>query len=130
MKRTLITELVAWKKQTEHLPILLRGARQVGKSYLVEEFGNTNFENLAIVDFENRPELKSAFSTREPKEILARLEVALGQRIKPGISLLFLDEIQLCPEALISLRYFKEQMPQLPCRYPQFLATAIPSSMS
>lgn len=113
MKRTLAAELMAWKSKAEHAPILLRGARQVGKSYLVEEFGKQNFESLALVDFENRPELKSAFSTREPKEILSRLEIALGKPIKEKRTLLFLDEIQLCPEALISLRYFKEQMPKL-----------------
>lgn len=113
MKRALESELIAWKSKEEHLPILLRGARQVGKSYLVEEFGKRNFEILAIADFENRPELKSAFSTREPKEILSRLEIALGKPIKEKQTLLFLDEIQLCPEALISLRYFKEQMPKL-----------------
>ena len=113
MKRTLEAELVAWKHRTEHLPILLRGARQVGKSYLVEKFGKDNFEDLIVVDFENRPELKSAFTTREPKEIISRLEIALRKPIREGQSLLFFDEIQICPEALISLRYFKEQMPKL-----------------
>lgn len=113
MKRTLEAELISWKNREEHLPILLRGARQVGKSYLVEQFGRSNFEDVALVDFENRPELKGAFSTREPMEILRRLELALGKPIKENISLLFLDEIQLCPQALISLRYFKEKMPKL-----------------
>ncbi|MBA2369558.1 MAG: ATP-binding protein [Candidatus Protochlamydia sp.] len=113
MKRALLEELIAWKDLSEHLPILLRGARQVGKSYLVEHFGNKYFNDIAIVDFENRPEFKSAFKTRDPKDILAGLEIALNKPIKAGQSLLFLDEIQLCPEALISLRYFKEQMPQL-----------------
>lgn len=113
MKRALEAELIAWKSKFEHPPILLRGARQVGKSFLIEEFGKLNFEVVAVVDFENRPELKSAFSTREPKEILSRLEIALGKPIKENRTLLFLDEIQLCPEALISLRYFKEQMPKL-----------------
>lgn len=113
MKRKLETELIAWQKKQGHLPILLRGARQVGKSYLIEQFGKSYFEDVAVVDFENRPEFKNAFSSREPKEILAKLEIALQKPIKPIKSLLFLDEIQQCPEALISLRYFKEQMPQL-----------------
>lgn len=113
MKRTLEDELIEWKNRKEHLPILLRGARQVGKSFLVEEFGKTHFDDVATIDFENRQELKSAFTTREPKEILSRLEIALRKPIRENKSLLFLDEIQLCPEALISLRYFKEQMPQL-----------------
>jgi predicted AAA+ superfamily ATPase len=113
MKRTLKAELIAWKNKSEHLPILLRGARQVGKSYLVEEFGREQFDDVALVDFENRPELMTAFATREPKEILAKLEIALQKPIKPEQSLLFLDEIQMCPEALHSLRYFKEKMPNL-----------------
>ena len=113
MKRKLEEELVAWKNRAEHLPILLRGARQVGKSYLVDQFGKAHFEDIAIIDLENQPELQQAFSTREPKEILARLEVSLGKPIIPGRSLLFLDEIQLCPEVLTALRYFKEKMPEL-----------------
>lgn len=113
MKRALYQELIRWKNRQEHLPILLRGARQVGKSYLVEHFGKNNFEDIAVVDFESRPELKEAFSTRNPQEILMRLEFALRKPIKEEKTLLFLDEIQLCPEALISLRYFKEKMPKL-----------------
>jgi predicted AAA+ superfamily ATPase len=113
MKRTLKTELIAWKEKKEHLPILLRGARQVGKSYLVEEFGRENFGNTVLVDFESRPEFKGAFETKEPKEIIAKLEISTQQRIIPGKTLLFLDEIQICPEALSALRYFKEKLPEL-----------------
>jgi predicted AAA+ superfamily ATPase len=113
MKRALYQELIRWKERDEHLPILLRGARQVGKSYLIEHFGEKNFEDVAVADFEIRPELKAAFSTKDPKEILMRLEFVLRKPIKEGKTLLFLDEIQLCPEALTSLRYFKEKMPKL-----------------
>jgi hypothetical protein len=113
MKRALEKELRVWKEREEHLPILLRGARQVGKSYLVEEFGKAHFEDVAVVDFEHRPELKSAFLTRDPNAIITELEFALKKPIKSGKSLLFLDEIQHCPEALISLRYFKEKMAHL-----------------
>lgn len=112
MKRSLEAELIAWKNRKEHLPILLRGARQVGKSYLVEHFGRSHFDDVIVIDFENRPEFKDVFSTRDPKELLSRLEFILNKSIKIGKSLLFLDEIQLCPEALISLRYFKEKMPE------------------
>lgn len=113
MKRVLEKELISWKDKKEHLPILLRGARQVGKSYLVEQFGKKYFENVAVVDFENHPEYKAPFSSREPKEILTRLEFLLNMKIIPSKTLLFLDEIQTCPEALISLRYFKEKLPEL-----------------
>lgn len=113
MKRALEADLISWKNQKEHLPILLRGARQVGKSFLIEEFGKTHFDHLAVVDFEHRPELKKAFMSRDPREITQTLELVLKKPILPGRTLLFLDEIQLCPEALISLRYFKEQLPDL-----------------
>lgn len=113
MKRDLEQELLSWKEAKEHLPILLRGARQVGKSYLVESFGKSHFEDTAIVDFERSPSLKEAFSIRDPKEIISRLEFALKKPIRPGSSLLFLDEIQECPQALHALRYFKEEMPTL-----------------
>lgn len=108
------SELVRWmNSKSGHLPLLIRGARQVGKSYLIEAFGSSHFKDIITVDFERRPELKTAFASREPKEILTKLEFFFQKAIKPGSSLLFLDEIQLCPEALISLRYFKEIMPDL-----------------
>lgn len=113
MKRKLEEELITWKKRENRSPILLRGARQVGKSYLVEHFGKEHFDSFALVDFENRPELKKAFISREPKQILSTLELSINQPIKEGKTLLFLDEIQACPEALRALRYFKEQMPKL-----------------
>lgn len=114
MKRSLSVELIDWKNRKEHLPILLRGARQVGKSYLIEDFGNKNFENVAVVDFESRPEFKTVFlNTKDPQEIVLRLEFLLNSKISPGKTLLFLDEIQICPEAIISLRYFKEKLPFL-----------------
>lgn len=114
MHRHLEKELVDWKNKEEHLPILLRGARQVGKSFLVENFGKNHFKNVVTVDFENKPQLKQPFiESRDPKEILHRLEFLLDQRIQPSQTLLFLDEIQACPEALIALRYFKEKLPSL-----------------
>lgn len=95
------------------MPIILRGARQVGKSTLVQLFGKKNFDSVATVNFEQSPDLKACFSTLFPKEILAQLEVRLNMRIYPGKTLLFLDEIQEVPRALTALRYFKEQMPAL-----------------
>ncbi len=105
------TNSVERKGRTSSYPS--KRARQVGKSHLVEQFGRTQFEDIAVVDFESRPELKGAFSSRDPKEILTRLEFALRKPIKAGKSLLFLDEIQECKEALSALRYFKEKMPEL-----------------
>ncbi|NGX34719.1 MAG: hypothetical protein K1060chlam1_01072 [Candidatus Anoxychlamydiales bacterium] len=113
MKRKLEEELIKWKNKAEHLPLLLRGARQVGKSYLIEHFGKTHFENIIKVDFEKRPDLSRCFINRDPEEIIKKLELFLGTKIIPGKTLLFLDEIQECPDALISLRYFKELMKDL-----------------
>jgi len=112
MKRLLEQELIEWKNKKEHLPLLLRGARQVGKSYLVESFGKTHFDDVVILDFERRPELKKCFLTREPTEILEQVEVLSQKKVTPGKTLLFFDEIQECPDALVSLRYFKELMPE------------------
>ncbi len=113
MKRFLEKELIFWKNKKDRLPLLLRGARQVGKSYLVEYFGKNHFDNVVVVDFERRPEIKKAFQSREPSEIIKQIEIALQQKIVYGKTLLFFDEIQECPEAFISLRYFKELVPEL-----------------
>jgi predicted AAA+ superfamily ATPase len=113
MKRDIETDLLLWKDNPRRLPLLLRGARQVGKSYVIEAFGNKYFENIISVNFEEYPEYKSCFTTLHPKQIIATLELVIGRVIQPGNSLLFLDEIQECPEAITALRYFKEQMPNL-----------------
>lgn len=113
MKRSLEKDLIAWKNSQEQLPLILRGARQVGKSYLVESFGKTYFDEVLVIDFERQPHLKKCFTAPDAKEIVQKIEVVLQKKIIPGKTLLFLDEVQECPEALVSLRYFKELMPQL-----------------
>lgn len=113
MERSLLNELHQWKEKKERLPLLIRGARQVGKSYLVESFGRSAFEFFAVVNFELRPEYASCFQTLEPAEILPQLEGICKTRIIPGRTLLFLDEIQNCPRAIMALRYFKEKLPDL-----------------
>jgi len=113
MKRTIEKELIKWKNQVERYPLVVRGARQVGKSYLIENFGRENFKNLVTVNFELQPGLKECFTSLEPREILNKLQMLLNTRIEEGNTLLFLDEIQECPKAISSLRYFKEIMPRL-----------------
>lgn len=113
MKRKIEADLLIWKNRSTHPPLLLRGARQVGKTFVIEQFGRQYFENLASVNFEQRPALKKCFENLEPQKIIANLEIALNQNIRPDKTLVFLDEIQDCPEAILSLRYFKEQMPGL-----------------
>ncbi len=109
MKRDLEQELFKWKEYQERLPLLLRGARQVGKSYLIEDFGKKAFKNVVVVNFEFRPELKQCFDTFDPLEIINKLQLLMGVTIEAENTLLFLDEIQECPNAIMALRYFKEK---------------------
>lgn len=113
MHRDLELELIRWKNATEHMPLLLRGARQVGKSYLALSFAQAYFEDVLVVNFEKEEKYKLAFESLDPNTILNRLYLQSGHRVIPGKSLLFLDEIQECPQALRSLRYFKEELPEL-----------------
>ncbi|MFH1684312.1 MAG: AAA family ATPase [Candidatus Margulisiibacteriota bacterium] len=113
MRRDVEQELISWKDQKERYPLIIRGARQVGKSYLVENFGKTNFQNSVTVNFEFQPQLKDCFQSLDPSEIVNKLQLLLGVEIKEDKTLLFLDEIQECPQAITSLRYFKEKMPNL-----------------
>ena len=114
MRRDIEKELISWKSQKERYPLIIRGARQVGKSYLVETFGKDHFQNTVVVNLELQPQLKECFKTLVPSEIINKLQLLLGVQIKEDNTLLFLDEIQECPQAIMSLRYFKEKMPKLP----------------
>lgn len=113
MKRQLEDALIQWKTSKQRSPLLLRGARQVGKTYLVEAFGKQHFDEIIVINFEKKPEYQSCFSTFEAKEILQKISVYQGKTIHAGKTLLFLDEIQECPRAIQALRYFKEDMPEL-----------------
>ena len=113
MERFLYKHLLNWKKDKTRKPILLRGARQVGKSYLVKQLGES-FDNFVEANFEENPQLKKIFETNlNPNELLPKLSIALNCDIIPNDTLLFLDEIQMCPNALTSLRYFYEKLPEL-----------------
>lgn len=113
MKRDIEKALLKWKTSSIKGPLLIRGARQVGKSWVVEKFGQEQFENLIVLNFEQRPEAKACFKTLYPEKIVSSIELLTGSMISQGKTLLFLDEIQECPEAIVALRYFKEQMPDL-----------------
>ena len=93
--------------------MLLKGARQVGKSFLVESFGKKHFEHVVSINFELSPEFKGCFQSLNPDDICNALRVLQNLPIIFGKTLLFLDEIQDCPQAIQSLRYFKEKMPEL-----------------
>jgi len=113
MKRLIEQELLQWKKSSRRKPLVLRGARQVGKTWLVEQVLAKDFEGFVKIDLEKRRDLHSVFGDNlDPKRILNLLELATG-KIIPGKTLLFLDEIQACPRAIMALRYFYEEIPDL-----------------
>lgn len=113
LKRREIAYLEDWAARRGRKPLVIRGARQVGKSTLVREFARIADRPLVTVDFERNPELRQAFTVRDPARILSTLALLIGQTIVPGTHLLFLDEIQAAPEALAALRYFYEETPEL-----------------
>ncbi|MES2218238.1 MAG: AAA family ATPase [Pseudomonadota bacterium] len=112
MHRDILADLMHWKNQPHPMPLLLRGARQVGKTYIIEQFARENFEQIVTINFELQPELISCFESLQPQEILNRIYLITQQKIVAQKTLLFLDEIQDCPNAIRALRYFKEKMPQ------------------
>ena len=113
MKRFIEKDLKQWKESTDRCPLIIRGARQVGKSYIVETFGQNHFENTVVANFEEKPYLAACFESLEITVILQKLSSLTGTSISPGQTLLFLDEIQNCLPAIKSLRYFKEKLPSL-----------------
>lgn len=113
MKRDLFKELISWKEAPSRKPLLIRGARQVGKSWLVRKLGES-FDNFVEINFEENREIETFFADNlDPDSLLFHLSNYLGVPITPGKTLLFFDEIQVCPRALLSLRYFHEKMPNL-----------------
>ncbi|MCK5680807.1 ATP-binding protein [bacterium] len=113
LHRDLLSYFKKWKETSDKKPILLRGARQVGKSRLVKKLGE-EFEHFIELNFEENPEITAFFDgSLDPAALITHLSNFLGIKIIPGKSLLFLDEIQNCPRAIMSLRYFFEKLPQL-----------------
>jgi predicted AAA+ superfamily ATPase len=115
MRRYLLQNLIEWKANPRRMPLIIRGPRQVGKSYLIENFGKDHFKQLITLNFELSPHLKNCFNDLQPTNILNQIELTLGVNIAEEPStLLFLDEIQECPQAILALRYFKEKKPEMP----------------
>jgi len=113
MDRFALRYLDEWQTKASRKPLVLRGARQVGKSYLARAFAQARFKQILEVNFERRPEAASLFASKEPKTICRLLEARFGTPLVPGTSLLFLDEIQAAPEVFAALRYFREELPEL-----------------
>lgn len=113
MFRLIENDLIEWKTAPHRKPLLIRGARQVGKSYIVEKFGKTHFEHFVTINFELEPKFIDCFDDLDPEAIIRRISLISNQMIVSGSTLLFLDEIQQCPKAIMALRYFKEKLPAL-----------------
>lgn len=113
MYRAHIELLKTWKQKDRRKPLIIRGARQVGKTWLLKEFGNTCFENTVYVNFEDASQLQSVFREDfDIPRILNILEVFTGQKIIAGETLVILDEIQIAERGLTSLKYFYEKAPE------------------
>jgi predicted AAA+ superfamily ATPase len=115
MERLFLRKLEQWRTSLNRKPLIVRGARQVGKTYSIKGFGKINFKGkVYIVDFEKNPDWIVVFEKNlDPVRIIGELEVLLNAKITPGSDLLFFDEIQASPKAIMSLRYFYEELPQL-----------------
>ena len=110
MDRKIMNDLIKWKNDKNRKPLILRGARQVGKTYIIKQFGNENYNGIAYFNFDHDTELYNLFdNTKDPKRILEQLSFIYGKAIIPEKTLIVFDEIQECPNALNSLKYFEEE---------------------
>ncbi|TWH58960.1 hypothetical protein DesLBE_3318 [Desulfitobacterium sp. LBE] len=115
MERIIMQDLLRWKNSKHRKPLILKGVRQVGKTWLLKEFARRYYNNLAYFNFDEHPEYKQFFeNTKDVERILQNLMMASGQIInpkEPGTTLIVFDEIQECPNALNTLKYFCENTP-------------------
>ena len=113
MKRSIYKDLLAWKNHPEHRPLLLLGARQVGKTWLMQEFGRNEYANVVYVNFEDTPHIRTQFEhDLNPVRLITMLSAQYKENIIPAETLIIFDEIQECNRALIALKYFEETAPQ------------------
>lgn len=113
IKRKILKKLSAWKKSTNRKPLILQGARQVGKTWLLKHFGASEFTEVAYFNFEEQPDLKQLFQqTKDVTNILQNLSLVFGRPIRPQQTLIIFDEIQESNEALNALKYFSENAPE------------------
>lgn len=113
MRRTKLAELIGWKNSNSRKPLIIRGARQVGKTWLMKEFGNTQYTQAVYVNFEKNKRLKTLFADDfDIKRVIIALQAESGLTIHPENTLLIFDEIQAVPEAITALKYFCEDAPE------------------
>jgi len=113
MKRLIIQDMIDWKNRADKKPLLVYGARQIGKTWLMKEFGRTQYENTAYIMFEKNPRMSELFSgDMDIRRLLAGLEIETAAKINPQTTLIIFDEIQACKNALASLKFFYENAPE------------------
>lgn len=112
MKRLILDKLLVWKKSPYRKPLILKGVRQVGKTWILKEFGRLYYDSVAYFNFDENPEFKQFFQlTKDVNRILQNLMLVSGQKIEPDNTLIIFDEVQDCPEVINSLKYFCESAP-------------------
>ena len=113
MERFILKKLLDWKNSPYRKPLILKGVRQVGKTWILKEFGKRYYENTAYFNFDENEEYKQFFeTTKDVDRILQNLMLASGQKIVPEKTLIIFDEIQDCPKVINSMKYFCENAPQ------------------
>jgi predicted AAA+ superfamily ATPase len=113
MKRLIIEELIKWKNRADRKPLILKGVRQCGKTYILKLFGKENYDAVAYFNFEGNSALCERFEQDlDPERLVVELSILFGKRILPERTLIILDEIQFCSKAITSLKYFCEQAPE------------------
>lgn len=113
MKRTIIKQLKAWKESPFRKPLILSGARQVGKTYILKEFGNKEYEHVAYINCDGNPEIANVFAEDyDMNRVLMVIGAISKQQIIPGKTLIILDEIQELRKGLSALKYFCENAPE------------------
>jgi len=112
-QRAILTQLASWKNAKNRKPLILMGARQVGKTSILKILGETHYENVAYFNFEKNTDIKSFFQeTKDVQKIVKNLSLLNGQPILPEKTLVIFDEIQECRDALNTLKYFQEDIPE------------------
>ena len=115
LERELMKSLVTWKTAPRRKPLILKGARQVGKTWLMKEFGRRYFQNVVYINFDNNPRMQQIFEQDyDIRRILLAFHVETGESIRPQETLIILDEIQEAPKAISALKYFCENAPEYP----------------
>ena len=113
MYRTAMENLQKWKAKKKRKPLIIRGARQVGKTWLIKKFGAENYEQIVYINFDNNERMKKLFEgSLEIERLVTGLELYAGHKINSANTLLIFDEVQEVPQALSSLKYFCEDAPQ------------------